>query len=199
MSKKIDQLIECFQFLPGIGEKTAQRLTYYIFSHGKKHAKKFAEVMIDALQHIQYCSTCRNLTEHHTCEICASDSRDRSKICIVEHPSNVLQIEQTHSYNGLYFVLHGALSPIDGISPEHLQIPNLLKIIQDIGIEEMIIATSTRIEGEATAYYIADQFSDTVKVTRLAHGLPIGGALDFIDSQTLLRAFHARHTFENDS
>ncbi|MDC3180811.1 recombination mediator RecR [Gammaproteobacteria bacterium] len=198
MSKKIEQLIKHFQFLPGIGEKTAQRLTYYIFSHGADQARAFAQSMTEALDSIQYCRVCRNLTEQHTCDICNSEHRDKSKICIVEHPSNILQIEQTHSYNGLYFVLHGALSPIDGITPEHLKVSQLLRTINSEGVEEMIIATSTKIEGEATAYYLSEQFKDKVNVTRLAHGLPIGGTLDYIDSQTLLRAFHARHTLEND-
>ena len=146
MSKTLQNLIDNFQFLPGIGEKTAQRLTYYIFSNKQNKAQQFTDALQEALNNVRHCSQCRNLSEAELCDICTCPSRDLNMICIVEHPSNVTQIEQTQSYKGLYFVLHGALSPIDGITPEDLELPKLKSLIQDKRIKELIIATSTKIE-----------------------------------------------------
>ncbi len=198
MSKLLAQVIHDIQFLPGIGEKTAQRLIHHIFSRDKQKAHIFANSLLEALEHIKYCRICRNLSEDDVCHICTSQSRDTKSICVVEHPSNVDLIEQTQTFQGLYFVLHGALSPIDGISPEKLGIQALDNMVQTFEAQELIVATSTRIEGEATAYYLSDQFSHKIKVTRLAHGMPLGGSLDFIDSQTLARALNTRHTLDDE-
>ncbi|UTC24819.1 recombination mediator RecR [Candidatus Comchoanobacter bicostacola] len=199
MSTILKQLVHDFQFLPGVGEKTAQRFAHHIFSKDRTKAYDFVQTLTQALDQVKYCKTCRNLSENDQCDICTSPSRDKSTICIVESPSNIDIIEQSKAYNGLYFVLHGVLSPIEGITAEKIGIPMLAEIISQYEIHEMIIATSTRIEGEATAYYLADQFSDRIKVTRPAHGLPSGGLLDYIDPQTMARALSGRKFIDDAS
>mgnify|MGYP001256125733 CR=1 FL=1 len=187
----LKKLINQFQFLPGIGEKTAQRFVHHIFSRYRKQAADLAATLIDALEKVDHCEICHHLSEEPICHICSSPSRDRQVICVVEHPANIDLIEST-SFKGTYFVLHGALSPIDGITPHDLGLPKLLQRIKNDEVLEILIATSSKIEGEATAYYIHDQFSQLTKVTRLAYGIPIGGSLDYIDGQTLSRAIDCR-------
>ena len=198
MTPLLQKLIMEFQFLPGIGEKTAQRFAHYIFSRQTDHARDFANTLLEALDKIKHCEQCRNLSETQICNLCSDTRRDETSICIVEHPSNVQMLESTHSYQGLYFVLHGALSPIDGITPTDLGLHHLDTILATKPIEEIIVATSSKVEGEATAYYIFDQFKDKVKVSRLASGMPIGGTLDYIDGQTLQRALRGRSLIQDD-
>lgn len=197
MTPILQKLISQFQFLPGIGEKTAQRFSYYIFSRQKEAARQFASTLIEALDNIVHCSQCRNLSETPVCHLCTEPDRDNSLLCIVEHPSNIQILETTQSYKGRYFVLHGALSPIDGITPYDLGLNQLSEYIKESDIQEIIVATSSKVEGEATAYYIYDQFKDTVKVSRLASGMPMGGTLDYIDGQTLKRALRGRSLIDD--
>ena len=196
MTPKLQKLIHEFQFLPGIGEKTAQRFVHYIFSRQQDRARQFASTLLDALDHIQHCSICRNLSEEDICSLCSGSERDTTTLCVVEHPSNVHIIESTGTYHGRYFVLHGALSPIDGVGPKDIGIDLLANVIQEHHVQELIIATSSKIEGEATAYYLHEQFQQHLKTTRLAYGMPIGGSLDYIDGQTLARALHNRSSMQ---
>lgn len=198
MTPILQKLIHEFQFLPGIGEKTAQRFVHYIFSRYQDRAKSFAETLLRAIETVQHCEQCQNLSELNLCDLCQSSSRDQSLLCVVEHPSNVMMMESTHSFKGLYFVLHGALSPIDGIGPYDLNIDKLDKLIKEKGVKEIIVATSSKIEGEATAYYLYDNFKENILVTRLAYGIPIGGSLDFVDGQTLSRAMSGRQALSEN-
>lgn len=199
MTPILQKLVAQIQFLPGIGEKTAIRFIHYIFSRHTHAAKDFALTLLEAIEVCGHCERCQTLSETPYCNICSDSRRDPSLICIVEHPSNITQIESTQSYNGLYFVLHGALSPIEGIGPKDLGIHKLHELIKKHHIDEIIIATSSKVEGEATAYYLYEQFQDIAKVTRLAAGIPMGGTLDYIDGQTLRRAFSSRHLLTEDS
>ncbi|MCP8351936.1 recombination mediator RecR [Candidatus Synchoanobacter obligatus] len=193
MTPLLQKLIHSFQFLPGIGEKTAQRFVHHIFGHQKHLAQGFAETLLEAIEKIKHCQRCQNLSEDDLCQICASSERDESILCIVEHPSNVSIFESTQSYDGKYFVLHGVLSPINGVGPQDLGIGKLDILLKQHPIKEVLIATSSKVEGEATAYYLYEYLNDKVaKITRPAHGLPIGGSLDYIDGQTLTRALRGR-------
>lgn len=197
MTPVLKQLVHSFQFLPGIGEKTAQRFVHYIFSRHQAKAKALATILLEAIETVEHCTQCQNLSETTICELCSSHKRDQDVLCVVEHPSNVLLLESTHAFNGLYFVLHGTLSPIDGITPQDLQIDKLAHLIATKPIKEIIIATSSKIDGEATAYYLHDQFKGMVSVTRLAYGIPIGGSLDYLDGPTLSRAMSGRQRLDN--
>jgi recombination protein RecR len=197
MTPLLKKLIHEFQFLPGIGEKTAQRFVHYIFSRQHSRARQFATTLLATLDQIQHCHICRNLSETDICSLCNETGRDSQLLCVVEHPSNVHIIEATGTYQGRYFVLHGALSPIDGIGPRDIGIYQLAKVIQQHNTQELIIATSSKIEGEATAYYLHEQFQNILQTTRLAYGMPIGGTLDYIDGQTLARALHNRSSMES--
>lgn len=199
MSPLLQKLIHEFQFLPGIGEKTAQRFVHHIFSRKQADAKRFADTLLYALDNIKHCHICQDLSESDICKLCASSERDSLLLCIVEHPSNVMIMEATQSYKGKYFVLHGALSPIDGIGPSDIGLDKLSDLILNNNVEEIIIATSSKIEGEATAYYIHDTFKQYVKTTRLAYGIPIGGSLDYLDGQTLARALIGRQSIQDAS
>lgn len=192
MTPLLQRLILEFQFLPGIGEVTARRFVYYIFSRHRDKAKAFANTLLEAVEKVKRCEQCQDLSESPLCQICQSSTRDQSILCVVEHPSNIMMMESTHAFSGLYFVLHGALSPIDGIGPYDLNIDKLAQLIDTKGIKEIIIATSSKVEGEATAYYLYDHFKDKVLVSRLAYGIPIGGTLDYLDGQTLSRAMSGR-------
>lgn len=198
MSNILNKLIHEFQFLPGIGERTAQRFVYYIFSRHQEKALAFAKTLLTAIETIGRCEQCQNLSEDPLCLLCSNSQRDSSVLCVVEHPSNIIMLEATQAFKGLYFVLHGALSPIDGISPQDLGIDKLDKVIKEKSVSEIIVATSSKIEGEATAYYLHDHFKDKVLVTRLAYGIPIGGSLDYLDGQTLSRAMMGRQTLTDN-
>lgn len=187
-------LAEQFAKLPGIGMKTAQRLAYFVMSMTEEEAKEFADAIVSAHQKIGFCSVCQNLTESDICPICSDVKRDKSIICVVEGPKDVSAIERTNEYNGVYHVLHGLISPIDGITPDKLKIKELLTRIQNTEVNEVIMATNPTVEGEATAMYISRLLKPMgIKVTRLAFGLPIGANLEYADEVTLFKALENRN------
>ena len=198
MTPILQKLIHDFQFLPGIGEKTAQRFVHYIFGREQRAAEQFAKTLLTAIENIRHCQQCQNLSEGELCSICTDENRNDDVLCVVEHPSNVMLLEATRAFKGRYFVLHGALSPIDGINPSDLNIGKLLELIHEKDIKEVIVATSSKIEGEATAYYLHDQLKDLVLTTRLAYGIPLGGSLDFVDGPTLSKALIGRQTLSDN-
>lgn len=188
----VGKLIGELSKLPGIGQKTARRLSFYILSRSRAEVKVLAEAIIGARENTKYCSICNNLTEKDPCEYCRSEERDQKTICVVESPKDVIAMEKTGEFNGLYHVLHGAISPMDGIGPNDIKIKGLLKRLED-GVEEVIVATDPNAEGDATAMYIAKLLKPLdIKVTRIAHGLPVGGDLEFADEITLSKALEGR-------
>lgn len=195
----IQNLIDAFSRLPGIGPKTASRLTFYLLTAPDDLSQNLAEALAAFKTETTYCQTCHNITVagRLECEICANPDRDQEVICVVEEPLDVLALERTEGFQGRYHVLHGALSPIEGIGPEDIKIRELLVRIQSGGINEVILATNPSLEGDATAMYLRQQLSSSpVRVTRLARGLPIGGDLEYADQHTLLRALAGRHEME---
>ena len=186
-------LSEKFAALPGIGMKTAQRLAYAVMEMPQSEAEEFAAAILSAKTQIHDCAVCQNLTEQETCAICGNVKRDHSIVCVVEGPKDVAAIERTNEYTGVYHVLHGLISPLDGITAEHLRIPQLLSRIQAGGIAEIIIATNPSVEGEATAMYLSRLCKPLgVRVTRLAFGMPVGGVIEYTDEVTLFRALSNR-------
>jgi len=189
----VARLIEEFRRLPGIGPKTASRLTFFLLRAPAEQAVSLAEALRQMRERITFCSTCFNITEESPCPICQDDGRDRSIVCVVEEPLDVLAIERTREYRGLYHVLHGAISPMDGIGPEDLKICELINRLRAEPVEEVILATNPSLEGEATAMYLHRQLAPLgVRVTRLARGLPVGGDLEYADEITLARALEGR-------
>lgn len=187
-------LSEQFAKLPGIGMKTAQRLAYFVMSMSDADAKSFADAILKAHKTIHSCKICQNLTDVDICPICNDTRRDNSTICVVEGPKDVSAFERTNEYKGLYHVLHGLISPIDGVTPDKLRIKELLKRINDNDVAEVIMATNPTVEGEATAMYISRLLKPLgIKVTRLAFGLPIGGILEYADEVTLFKALENRN------
>ncbi len=190
----VQRLIEAFSRLPGIGPKSASRLTYYLIRSQSDEASELSDALRELRDKIQFCSVCFNITEHNPCPICQSDERDRSVICVVEEPLDVLAIERTREYRGLYHVLHGVISPMDGIGPEDLRIRELVERVAGSPVREVILATNPSLEGENTAMYIQRKLAASgAKVTRLARGLPMGGDLEYADEVTLARALEGRH------
>lgn len=189
----IEDLIIALMKLPGIGRKTAQRLAFYILSMPEEEAKSIAKAIINVKEKARFCKECFNITDSEVCNICNSNTRDRRKICVVEEPSNIIVIERAGFYDGLYHVLLGALSPIDGITPERLKINELVERVKNNSINEIIIATNPNTKGEMTAQYIKELLMTyPVKVTRIAYGLPIGGDIEFADEVTLRKAIEGR-------
>jgi len=189
------RLIEQFERLPGIGHKTARRLAFYILDSSEDEAADFADALISAKKLVKYCRICQNITDADICSVCDSvgDTRDFSIVCVMESPRDVISLEKTREYNGLYHVLHGAISPMDDIGPEDIRIAELLARLQDSTVKEVIMATNPNIEGEATAMYISRLIKPLgVKVTRIAHGVPVGGDLEYADEITLSRAIEGR-------
>ena len=187
------RLIEQFERLPGIGRKSAQRLAFHMLDLPRERAEEFAQAILDAHRKIKKCTACQNLTEGELCAICANSSRDASTICVVEDPRDILAFERTREYKGSYHVLHGLLSPMDGIGPEQLTIRELMARLGSGQVSEVIMATNPTVEGEATASYIARMLSPMgIKVTRLAYGIPVGSALEYADEVTLSRALEGR-------
>ncbi len=187
-------LAEQFAKLPGIGMKSAQRLAYHVMSMTEEDVKEFADALIRAHSTVKCCSECQNLTEDELCPICSDDMRDRSVICVVETPKDISAFERTNEYKGVYHVLHGLISPLDGITPDKIRLKELLARINKGGVEEVIMATNPTVEGEATAMYISKLLKPLgVKVTRLAFGLPIGGTLEYADEVTLFKALENRN------
>ena len=186
------RLIEEFNKLPGIGKKTAQRLAFYVISRDKGYAENFAKALMDAKEKIKYCTQCFHITDKERCDICGNPNRDPSVICVVESPKDVLAMENTKEYHGVYHVLHGAISPMLGIGPDDIKLKELMQRLQG-EVEEVIIATNSSLEGETTAMYISKLIKPTgIKVSRIASGVPVGGDLEYIDEVTLLRALEGR-------
>jgi len=189
----VENLINELTKLPGIGRKTAQRLSFFIMGMPEQEAVEIANAIIEIKKKARFCRQCFNITESELCSICTNPRRDRSKICVVEEPSNVIVIENTKSYNGLYHVLLGALSPIDGITPERLKINELINRVREGGISEVIIATNPNTKGETTSQYLAGVLKPFgIKVSRIAYGLPIGGDIEFADEVTLSKSLEGR-------
>lgn len=192
--QSVTQLIEAFSRLPGVGPKTASRLTYYLLRAPDELSQTLAAALADLKVRTRYCSVCFNITEQDPCPICRDEARDASQVVVVEDPLDVLAVERTGAYDGRYHVLHGAISPVEGIGPEDLKIRELVARVQAGAVREVIIATNPGMEGDATAMYVQRQLAPTgVRVTRLARGLPTGGDLEYVDSVTLLRALQGRH------
>lgn len=189
---KVAKLIEELSKLPGVGSKTAQRLAFYIINMDKRSVESLAEAIIEAKSSIKYCSVCGNLTDVDPCVICSNTSRDKSTICVVQEPKDVIAMEKTKEYRGLYHVLHGAISPMLGVGPDDIKIKELISRMND-EVKEVIIATNPNVEGEATAMYIARLIKPLgIKVSRIAHGIPVGGDIEYADEVTLLKALEGR-------
>ncbi len=189
----LEILIEQFAKLPGIGKKTATRLAFHVLNSSNEEAKAFAKAITDAKEQVKLCKICQNITDAETCVLCESPKRDNSVICVTESPKDVISIEKTNEYHGLYHVLHGAISPMDNIGPNDIKIPELLERLKDDTVKEVIMATNPTIEGEATAMYIAKLIKPFgIKVTRIAHGIPVGGDLEYADEITLTKAMEGR-------
>lgn len=189
----ITKLIDSFMKLPGIGPKSAARLAFYVLDMKEDDVLDFAKALVDAKRNLSFCSVCGHITDKGPCYICADTSRDRSVICVVQESKDVIAMEKMRDFHGLYHVLHGTISPMDGIGPEDINIPDLLKRLQDDTIEEVILATNPNVEGEATAMYISRLLKPSgIKVTRIAHGLPVGGDLEYADEVTLSKAMEGR-------
>jgi len=192
-SPLIDQLIEAFRCLPGVGPKSAQRMAFHLLQSRRQQALQLAHSLQETMNQIGHCDYCNNFTEHDRCNLCTNPKRDPSILCVVESPADVLAIEQTHFFTGLYFVLQGHLSPIDGIGPDEIGIKALTKRFDNDPPQEVILATNPTVEGEATAHYISELAKKrNIKTTRIAHGVPLGSELEFIDGGTLTRALQSR-------
>ncbi|MGE5327961.1 MAG: recombination mediator RecR [Deltaproteobacteria bacterium] len=192
-SAPIARLIEEFEKLPGIGHKTAQRLAFYVLNSPSSEAEGLANSIIDARSKVKYCSVCSNISDSELCPVCSSDKRDRSIICVVEDPKDVVAMERTREFKGVYHVLQGVISPMDGIGPNDIKIKELLERLKDEEVKEVILATNPNVEGEATAMYISKIIKPLgIKATRIAHGIPVGGNLEYTDEVTLLKAIEGR-------
>lgn len=192
-SETVTKLINQFEKLPGIGHKTAVRLAFYILESPKEYAEEMSSSILEARNKIKFCSKCYNITETDPCQICSNSKRDESIICVVENVKDVIAMEKTHEYKGLYHVLHGAISPMNNIGAADIKIKELLSRLSDDAIKEVIIATNPTVEGEATAMYISRLIKPIgLKVTRIAHGIPVGGDLEYTDEITLIKALEGR-------
>ena len=192
-SPSIEKLIESFERLPSIGHKTAQRLAFYMLDLSEEETKEFIDSIVNAKKNLKFCSKCFNLSDTDPCNICSNPKRDESIICVVEDVRDVIAMERTHEYSGVYHVLHGSISPMNGIGPDDIKIKELLTRIMEGEIKEIILATNPRVEGEATSMYISKLVKPLgVKVTRIARGIPIGGDLEYTDEITLTKALEGR-------
>ncbi len=191
-SPSVDNLVAQLTRLPGVGMRTAQRLAFHVLRVPKEEALELASAIADVKDRVRFCQECGNLTEDEVCEICRDARRDRALVCVVEQPADLISLERTAEYRGLYHVLGGALSPIDGVEPGHLRIDELLQRVERNGVEEVVLATNPNMTGEATAAYLADRLRGRVRVTRLASGLPVGSDLEYADEVTLGRALAGR-------
>jgi len=189
----LQNLIDEFRKLPGIGNKTAQRLAYHVLNLPEEKAAKFANAIIDAKKKITYCKICQNFSDRDECSVCSNPARDKGLICVVENPKDVIQMEKTNEFKGTYHVLHGAISPMDNVGPDDIKIKELMSRIAGGEVREVIMATNPNLEGETTAMYISKLVKPFgVKVTRIAHGVPVGGELEFADEITLAKALQWR-------
>lgn len=190
----LERLIEQLERLPGIGHKSAQRLAFFLLNQPEKNAADFVSAITEAREKIYECAVCRNLTDQDLCPICRAGNRDASVICVVEDPRDVMAFERTREYAGLYHVLHGTISPMDGVGPDQIRVKELLVRVADEEVQEVIMATNPTVEGEATAMYISKLLKPfQVKVTRLAYGIPVGGDLEYADEVTLRRSLEGRN------
>ncbi len=193
LSPLIDKLIESLQVLPGVGPKSAQRMAFYLIERNKDGARRLSSVLSEAVERIGHCNKCRTLTEDERCSVCSNPGRDESMLCIVENPSDVMLVNKVTGFKGLYFVLMGHLSPLDGIGPEELGLEQLAQRLDSGVVKELILATNPTVEGEATAHYISEMARKRgIRATRLAHGVPLGGELEYVDGGTLSQAFSDR-------
>ncbi|GAB5449985.1 MAG: recombination mediator RecR [Halioglobus sp.] len=192
-SPSLQNLIDALRCLPGVGPKSAQRMSLHLLERDRDGATALAEALAEAMSRIGHCSRCRNFTELEICELCADTRRDSTLVCVVETPADVLAVEQSGSFRGLYFVLMGHLSPIDGIGPAEIGLDEFYQRVIDEGIAEVILATNPTVEGEATAYYLTEMLQPVgVSVSRIAHGVPLGGELEYVDGSTLAHALAGR-------
>jgi recombination protein RecR len=192
-SPAVEQLIEAFRRLPGVGKRSAERMAMHILSSPVQESEQFANAIQVARSRIKQCSRCRNLAEEDPCQICSDERRDQKLVCVVEQPTGAIAIEKGGTYRGVYQVLHGVLSPLDGIGPQELKLNDFFERIAREGVVEIIVATNATAEGEATAMYLSRQLADSeVKVSRIAHGVPMGGGLEFADDVTLSHALEGR-------
>lgn len=197
-SPLVQELIESFRCLPGVGAKTAQRMAFHLLERNRQGGSKLADKLSQAMENVGHCDNCRNFTEQRLCEICESPRRSQSELlCVVESPADVIAIEQTGDFQGRYFILMGHLSPIDGIGPADLGLDLLAKQLESGDIKEVILATNPTVEGEATAHFIAQMANDySVKISRIAHGVPVGGELEYVDGNTLSHALSGRKSYQ---
>jgi recombination protein RecR len=192
----LEQLIDGLRALPGVGPKSALRMAYYLLQRDRKGAAKLGQALENALQVLGHCELCNNFSETSTCQLCESENRDATQLCVVEMPTDLMMMEQTHSYKGMYFVLMGRLSPLDGIGPKEINLDKLIKRAQDGVVSEVILATNYTVEGEATAHYISELLKTRkIAVSRIARGLPMGGEIEYVDSGTLSMALLGRRQF----
>lgn len=195
LGPSIEELMEALRCLPGVGPKSAQRMTFHLLERNREGGERLAKALKQALDHVHHCQRCRILSETELCNRCRDPKRNQEQLCIVEMPSDVLAIDQATNYQGQYFVLSGHLSPLDGVGPEALGIPQLINQFDESRITEVILATNPTVEGEATAHYISELArARNIHVTRLAHGIPLGGELEYVDSGTLSHAFAGRES-----
>lgn len=191
----LEQLIESLRCLPGVGPRSALRMAYYLLQRDRKGANALALALSNALETVGHCQLCNNFSEQPICPLCASDKRETSLLCVVEMPTDVMMLEQTQSYDGLYFVLMGRLSPLDGVGPKEINLDKLLKRAQNGTVKEVILATNYTVEGEATAHYISELLrAKSISVSRIARGLPMGGEIEYVDSGTLAQALMERRS-----
>ena len=192
-SPSIEKLIQSFEKLPSIGNKTAARLAFYILNASEEETNEFVSSIVNAKKNLKYCSKCFNISDTDPCPICANPKRDQSQICVVEDVRDIVAMERTHEFRGVYHVLHGSISPMNGIGPDDIKIKELLSRLMDGQVKEVILATNPRVEGEATAMYLSKLIKPLgIKVTRIAHGIPVGGDLEYTDEITLTKALEGR-------
>ena len=192
-SPSIEKLIQSFEKLPSIGNKTAARLAFYILNASEEETNEFVSSIINAKKNLKYCSKCYNISDTDPCTICGNPKRDQSQICVVEDVRDIIAMERTHEFRGVYHVLHGSISPMNGIGPDDIKIKELLARLMDGQVKEVILATNPRVEGEATAMYLSKLIKPLgIKVTRIAHGIPVGGDLEYTDEITLTKALEGR-------
>ena len=192
-SPSIEKLIQSFEKLPSIGNKTAARLAFYILNASEEETNEFVSSIVNAKKNLKYCSKCYNISDTDPCQICANPKRDQSEICVVEDVRDIIAMEKTHEFRGVYHVLHGSISPMNGIGPDDIKIKELLARLMDGKVKEVILATNPRVEGEATAMYLSKLIKPLgIKVTRIAHGIPVGGDLEYTDEITLTKALEGR-------
>ncbi len=192
-SPSIEKLIESFEKLPSIGNKTAARLAFYILNSSEEETNEFVSSIINAKKNLKYCSKCFNISDTDPCTICGNPKRDQTQICVVEDVRDIIAMERTHEFKGVYHVLHGSISPMNGVGPDDIKIKELLARLMDGQVKEVILATNPRVEGEATAMYLSKLIKPLgIKVTRIAHGIPVGGDLEYTDEITLTKALEGR-------